>query len=169
MGIKPAANHAAMLWAGGPSRYAQAMAKDSKDPKDTSHLLPCPLPEDDHRNPPIDCPKCRAPMKHIRIGEVLVDRCYACAGLWLDALEKEKLLGDRKAAAAADQPGGALHITSGGGFKCPRDHSTLIEMRDIQQPHVRFESCTVCGGVFLDAGELKDLSERTLRERLLGR
>ncbi|MCC6676173.1 MAG: zf-TFIIB domain-containing protein [Phycisphaerales bacterium] len=141
----------------------------AKDPKDTSHHVPSPLPEDEHRNPPIDCPKCRAPMKHIRVGEVLVDRCYACAGLWLDALEKEKLLGDRKAAAAADHPAGPKSTASRGAYKCPRDHSTLIEMSDIRQSHVRFESCTVCGGVFLDAGELKDLSERTLRERLLGR
>ncbi len=137
----------------------------AKDP--SQHLRP-PLPEDEHRNPPIDCPKCRAPMKQLRIGEVLVDRCHACCGLWLDALEKEKLLADRKAVAAADAPAGPHPTVTRGKLQCPRDKSGLIEVRDPRQTHVLFESCTVCGGVFLDAGELSDLSERTLRERLLG-
>lgn len=137
-------------------------------PKDTSRHMQPPFPEDEHRNPPIDCPKCRAPMKHLRIGDVVVDRCYACAGLWLDALEKDKLTADRKAAAAADRPPDTRSNVTRGGLKCPRDKSDLIMMCDPAQPHVLFESCTVCGGVFLDAGELKDLSERTLRERLFG-
>lgn len=136
--------------------------------KDPSYHVPPPLPEDEHRNPPIDCPKCRAPMKHVRVGEVLVDRCYACSGLWLDALEKEKLIADRQSVAAADAPTGPHTTVTRGRLHCPRDKSQLIEVRDPRQPHVCFESCTVCGGVFLDAGELKDLSERTLRERLLG-
>lgn len=144
------------------AHYAVGMAKD------TSHHMMPPLPEDEHRNPSIDCPKCRAPMKHLRVGDVLIDRCHGCGGLWLDALEKDKLAGDRKAAAAADQPATVGAAPARAGMKCPRDRSDLIEMRDIQQPHVHFESCTVCGGVFLDAGELKDLSVHTLRERLLG-
>lgn len=135
---------------------------------DKSSQMKPPLPEDEHRDEPIDCPKCRAPMKHIRIGAVVVDRCYACSGLWLDAMEKEKLIADRKSAAAADQARDS-HAPAGRARPlCPRDKSPLIDMRDLHQPHVRYESCTVCGGVFLDAGELRDLSERTLRERLLG-
>lgn len=104
-------------------------------------------------------------MDHLGVGEVIVDRCQSCAGLWLDALEKEKLLRHRKDVRAADagasiprpHPAPAVML-------CPRDSSRMIRMVDADQPHVGFESCTVCGGVFLDAGELTDLSEVTLRE-----
>lgn len=108
-------------------------------------------------------------MKQIRVGQVIVDRCHGCAGLWLDALEKDKLLADRGSVAKADHPPEGRLSVSRPSLKCPRDKSDLICMTDPVQRHVLFESCTVCGGVFLDAGELTDLSEHTLRERIFGR
>jgi Zn-finger nucleic acid-binding protein len=107
-------------------------------------------------------------MQRQKIGTVEVDRCAGCAGLWLDALEKEKLLERPGLAAEADRPGAHAAGRPGEALTCPRDRSTLIRMVDRRQPHVGFESCTVCGGVFLDAGELADLSELTLRERVRG-
>ena len=41
----------------------------------------------------------------------------------------------------------------------------MIHMIDADQQHVGFEACTVCGGVFLDAGELTDLAEFTNSEK----
>lgn len=124
--------------------------------------------EDEAPSGTIDCPKCHATMKRVTVGDVVVDRCQACGGLWLDVLEKEKLLAVKGAARKADAgPRAAaprLDKTTKG--KCPRDKSTLIHMVDLKQPHVGYESCTVCGGVFMDAGELTDLSEMTLREWL---
>ena len=37
-------------------------------------------------------------------------------------------------------------------------------MTDHNQPHIKFESCTVCYGVFFDAGEFRDYKELTLTE-----
>ena len=113
----------------------------------------------------IECPKCRTMMRRQRVGEIDVDRCQSCEGLWLDALEKEKLLRRPKDARAADA-GSAIprHRPPSQIIFCPRDTSRLIRLVDVDQPHVGFESCTVCGGVFLDAGELTDLSEVTLGE-----
>lgn len=106
-------------------------------------------------------------MAKIAVGEINIDRCTSCGGLWLDALEKEKLLATRGAAQAVDTvPAPAIPPHPSGLMLCPRDRSMLIRLVDQRQPHVRFESCTVCGGTFLDAGELKDLSEFTLAERL---
>lgn len=120
---------------------------------------------------PIDCPVCKMPMAQFTIGEVTIDRCPNCHGIWLDSLEKEKLLEQPSAARAAD-PGatGYIHRPAELGapsrLLCPRDRSRLIGMADIQQPHVKFDWCLVCGGGFLNAGELTDLSEYTLRERM---
>lgn len=119
------------------------------------------------RTGPLSCPKCKSSMARARYGDIDVDRCQSCGGLWLDALEKEKLLRDPRQARAADaaatiprqQVEPALLL-------CPHDHSHLIRMVDPAQPHVQFETCTVCGGTYLDAGELSDLSEFTLAERI---
>ena len=124
--------------------------------------------ESDHHAPMIDCPKCGTHMERHTSGALQVDRCPTCAGLWLDALELQRIL---------ETPGEVARLDKGRESRppnrdsvrridCPRDGSPLVAMSDPKQPHVRFEQCTVCGGLFLDAGELKDLSELTLRERI---
>ena len=123
----------------------------------------------DDENQPLKCPKCGKSMAAVNIGAVTIDRCEGCAGLWLDALEREKLMESKSDVRAADvgrESMGDWTDETEGAVLCPRDHSRMIRMVDRQQPHVRFESCTVCGGTFMDAGELRDLSERTLRERV---
>ncbi|MBZ0173171.1 MAG: zf-TFIIB domain-containing protein, partial [Phycisphaerales bacterium] len=49
---------------------------------------------------------------------------------------------------------------------CPRDNTPLTQVRDPKQPHVQYDLCPHCGGVFFDTGELADLTEFTLRERI---
>lgn len=117
---------------------------------------------------PIACPKCRRKAELVQVGGVTIDRCTACGGLWLDALELERVLATRGAARKADPKAPEIEAATGrsGASICPRDGSMLIHMVDQRQTHIRYESCTVCGGVFLDAGELRDLSEFTLGERL---
>lgn len=83
--------------------------------------------------------------------------------------DMERLMGAQQLAQAADT--GALSLgdwTSEieGELACPIDGSRLIRMVNHLQPHVQFESCKVCGCVFLDAGELRDLASYTLLERL---
>ena len=46
----------------------------------------------------IECPKCRHGMDEITYGDVTIDRCTNCAGLWFDTGEadqlKEKWMGE---------------------------------------------------------------------------
>ncbi|GMV25461.1 MAG: hypothetical protein AMXMBFR58_14920 [Phycisphaerae bacterium] len=49
-------------------------------------------------------------------------------------------------------------------LKCPVDHSDLIAMSDLKQPHVRTDACTVCGGILCDPGEVRDLAEFSVKE-----
>jgi Zn-finger nucleic acid-binding protein len=42
----------------------------------------------------------------------------------------------------------------------------MLHMVDRTQHHIEFEACTRCDNVFLDAGELSDLTEFTLFERV---
>ena len=67
----------------------------------------------------------------------------------------EKLRAKRAAEAAA---GVAIH--------CPRCEGTLNE---VVHEDVRFDRCDKCGGVWLDAGELEQLTQREESEGWLGR
>ena len=42
---------------------------------------------------------------------------------------------------------------------CPVCHTQMIRMVDVKQPHIWYESCPVCFGVFYDAGEFRDHKE----------
>ena len=123
---------------------------------------------DDGADRRIACPKDCGEMTKIKVGSITADRCARCGGMWFDALELETLLTTKSAAKQLDwgRPSGAPDRAPDTPLLCPRDRSTLIRMVDIDQPHVTYDGCTVCGGVYLDSGELVDLSEVTLRERL---
>ena len=114
----------------------------------------------------LNCPKCKAVMEKVSFGGTTVDRCISCQGIWFDAREQEQLK-DVDGAEAIDTPAGAAHkftAPPAGKILCPVCHTSMIRMTDHQQPHIHYESCTVCYGVFFDAGEFRDYKELTLAE-----
>ena len=123
----------------------------------------------------IRCPKCAATMEQVAFGGVTVDRCVTCHGIWFDARENERLKAtpgaealDAPAAAASAPPTPVSPPSAGGKIKCPVCHTQMIQMTDVRQPHLKFESCTVCYGTFFDAGEFRDYKELTLVESVRG-
>ncbi len=98
---------------------------------------------------------------------VTIDRCAKCGALWLDAHEMEAIFAMGAASQVdlgpfgKDKPNGPI-----APLHCPRDHTLLVEVADKKQMHVLIMLCTDCGGKLLDAGELMDLSEFTMMERL---
>jgi len=117
------------------------------------------------------CPRDGETMRRFSVGGVKIDRCSVCAGIWLDLGERDGLL-DRRGRSldelrTLDRGVGAPFA---GGERarrrCPRDTSPLTAVRDPHQPHVEYDLCTHCGGMFFDSGELADLSRFTLAERL---
>ena len=110
----------------------------------------------------VDCPKCRAPMEQVSFGGTTVDRCTSCKGIWFDAREQERLK-DTPGAEAIDTGTPGTPVATGRP-KCPVCRTPMIAMTDHNQPHLKFESCTVCYGVFFDAGEFRDYKELTVAE-----
>ncbi len=115
------------------------------------------------------CPKCTAAMEKVTFAGITVDRCVQCKGLWFDAREQERL----RAVEGAEQidvgpppppAAAAAAPATPGKVQCPVCHTQMIRMTDHQQPHIGFESCTVCYGVFFDAGEFRDYKEQNIRE-----
>ena len=87
-----------------------------------------------------------------------VDRCDQCGGLWFDRLEAERLRKVRgsEAVDAGNAEVGEQHNTQG-KIECPRCHTQMIRMVDLDQHHIWYESCPVCYGKWFDAGEFADL------------
>jgi uncharacterized protein len=115
------------------------------------------------------CPKCQSAMESVAFEGVTVDRCTGCKGIWFDAREQSTLK-DKKGSEAIDI--GDVHlgrkmdqITD---IKCPRCGTAMTAMEDVDQHHITFEACTACKGVFLDAGEFKDLKDYTFADYVRG-
>lgn len=119
----------------------------------------------------IRCPRDGGRMEQERIGSVRIDRCPQCGGIWLDKGELEQVV--KSAEPRAVQAEVDIGAASGaktrqrvGHIKCPRDGKDLRVKRHDAQAHVEIDQCDSCGGAFLEAGELADLSEFTLLERM---
>src|SRR5688500_12312425 len=134
----------------------------------------------DEQRQPINCPRCSATMGKVTFGSVVVDRCTSCKGLWFDAREHERLK-DVEGAETIDVGPLATGATkpatdaadrsnrpSDAKIDCPVCHTRMIRMVDHQQPHIHYESCTVCHGVFFDAGEFRDYKDQTVSEWFKG-
>lgn len=127
-------------------------------------LMPTPSPAK------LRCPKDATLMEKLRIGRLEVDHCARCGSMWFDAYEMEAALREKNAVGEIDY-GTAKHeykdtMHRASPLVCPRDGTDLTAISHPNQPHVIIDVCTQCKGVLLDAGELKDLSEFTLAERV---
>lgn len=121
----------------------------------------------------MDCPKCGHAMEQVVYADIEVDRCTLCQGLWFDMLEHEQLKGIRGAEAidTGDREVGAV-FNRDDRICCPRCGGRMIRMVDPAQPHIWYESCGACHGVFFDAGEFTDFKRHTVADlfrRLLAR
>jgi Zn-finger nucleic acid-binding protein len=114
----------------------------------------------------MNCPKCNATLDTIQHAGVEIERCSGCAGLWFDAFEHEEL--KQLAGSEAIDAGSATAPAGDGGVpgQCPKCSVAMIRMVVAGQPHISYESCGVCHGVFFDAGEFRDFREETFGETL---
>jgi Zn-finger nucleic acid-binding protein len=111
------------------------------------------------------CPKCEATMHPIQHDGIEIDRCSGCQGLWFDAFEHEALKA-LQGSESIDSAATAAPTTSKAIASCPRCRVAMIGMVVAGQPHIAFESCGVCHGVYFDAGEFRDFREETFGEKL---
>lgn len=116
----------------------------------------------------IDCPKCAEPMRPLIAGKAKVDRCEKCYGIWLDKGERLKVLADKSLVTGLDVGSAEVGrqndaITE---IDCPRCRKRMKHITDRAQTHIGYEFCDSCEASFFDAGELRDMSEFTLAERI---
>ena len=113
----------------------------------------------------MQCPKCHAAFEEVELTDGIVDRCTGCRGLWFDNMEHEEL---KQHAAVLDDGSASkgAEYNAVDRISCPRcpGDNHMIRMVDPIQPHIWFESCSICYGRFYDAGEFRDFSELTFAE-----
>ena len=104
-------------------------------------------------------------MEVVTFGDVEVDRCDGCQGIWFDGSELTSLLGQigSESIDTGDREVGQSY-DGVEGIGCPRGHGPLARMVDPNQSHIWYERCPVCGGAFLDAGEFSDLKSKSLMD-----
>jgi Zn-finger nucleic acid-binding protein len=103
----------------------------------------------------LTCVKCTSVLDKARVGDVEVDLCPSCGGLWLDHGEIERLGRGkpdelsklRTALTGSARPDAASETTN----TCPACPGALNEV--VLGP-VHVEYCNKCHGIFLDKGEL---------------
>lgn len=110
------------------------------------------------------CPKCGGVLEPVAQDSIEVDRCAQCGGLWFDRMEADRLRKVPSSAKAIDTGDAKVGEQQNqiGKIECPRCHTQMIRMVDLEQHHIWYESCTVCYGKWFDAGEFKDLQQETV-------
>ena len=117
-----------------------------------------------------NCPKCISfNLNEERIEDMIIDRCPECHGIWLDALELEKLVEMHPRQLLAQDRHFQPAQDPGPRLTCPEcKGSQLIKLNSRARPGTILDSCTVCFGCWLDAGELAKIADGGFRGWLRG-
>jgi Zn-finger nucleic acid-binding protein len=103
-------------------------------------------------------------MDEVTYGEVTIDRCTNCQGLWFDTGEAEQLkgkwMGDALDMGNVEE---GKKWDAVDDIACPRCGTDMEKTSDPSQPHIWYEVCKD-HGMFMDAGEFTDYKHETLAD-----
>ncbi len=112
----------------------------------------------------MDCVKCDGKLHRVELEDVTVDRCDKCFGIWFDSDELERILG-MKHIDVLKSPVKSQRANDLKRGRCPRckGEGVLVQVASLERD-IHIDTCAVCGGKWLDGGELEMLrDERPLR------
>lgn len=107
----------------------------------------------------MDCLKCDGKLRQVEVDGVVVDQCESCAGIWFDSGELARVLGMKSVegltSPAEGHPGDDTKRGS-----CPRcsGQGKLVQVASLISD-IHIDTCAVCGGQWLDGGELAILRQ----------
>lgn len=107
------------------------------------------------------CIKCEGALELVRVGDVEVDQCDTCHGIWFDSGELAKIVGAkdvealRKRAVATRDADQKRKAADQKRATCPRcrGEGKLVQIASMTAD-IHIDTCAVCGGEWLDGGEL---------------
>lgn len=111
----------------------------------------------------IQCPACQNTMKEVSIDTQTLHVCDGgCGGVWFDAYQYRQFdNGSEHNITALENItiDTALHIDDEEKRHCPRCEETIIMLKHFAsfKRESKIDECGLCGGVFLDNGELETI------------
>jgi Zn-finger nucleic acid-binding protein len=109
----------------------------------------------------MDCPKCgNRKLVASQVGQVEVDKCKSCGGIWCDHNELADLLSEspwRLKKLTGKRPHEELNLKKA---DCPRDGRQLMRVYSAGGSSIVLDSCPQCQGIWLDGGELDALLKK---------
>jgi Zn-finger nucleic acid-binding protein len=114
------------------------------------------------------CVKCPGKLITVRVESVDVDQCDRCGGIWFDAHELERVLGrGRGHLEALAKRGAPRPDDDARRGHCPRcgGEGYLVQIAS-PNAQVHIDTCAICGGKWLDGGEIDLLGRVTARTML---
>lgn len=110
----------------------------------------------------MNCPLCKVPMQQINISGVVIDECDNCHGLWFDSHELSRL--DELHEGSGEDLDRILSYPRAGDSRrepltCPRCTMKMKQRNYFYRSGINIDECYGCGGIWLDAGELRAIRE----------
>lgn len=107
------------------------------------------------------CIKCEGDLVLVRVGDVEVDQCDGCHGIWFDSGELAKIVGAkdvgvlRTRAEATREAERKRRADDEKRAACPRckGEGKLVQIASLTAD-IHIDTCAVCGGQWLDGGEI---------------
>jgi Zn-finger nucleic acid-binding protein len=115
----------------------------------------------------MDCPRCNSPLKARKAGEVKIDKCPDCMGMWLDQGELEKL----KDQTDSDVRWMDFEIWkhperfryASRPVKCPKCEKDMVAV-NYHDTGIVIDYCPDCRGTWLDRGEFSKIIHALRKE-----
>jgi len=115
------------------------------------------------------CPACDRSLEKVKIGGIVVDVCKnGCGGIWFDKNELEKV--DEQHEAAGEKLLDFLcdeniKVDFSKKRKCPVCNGIIMVKHFESIKHeIEIDECYKCGGIWLDAGELRSIRKQFLTD-----
>lgn len=118
------------------------------------------------------CPTCRISTNPLKIGEVQIDECPQCRGIWFDKGElaetKDEVDPDLRFLDFEIWTRKDVFDIDTGRIDCPRCQRVSMQAVNFQEPDIDITFCPACEGVWLDAGDFEKIHQ-ALREEALSK
>lgn len=109
----------------------------------------------------MDCPRCRAPLVPMPIGDLSTHQCPGCGGTVVALRDLERTLAAVASPRAEPPQKGAADPTP--ALPCPRCQRAMSRGSYLEQGLVNIDRCTSCMLLFADAGELETMAAQRQR------
>lgn len=108
----------------------------------------------------MQCVKCDGQLRPVTLGDVEIDRCDKCSGIWFDVGELAKIL-DSDLIESLKSEVDRSHGRDVQKGKCPRCGGTgnMVQVTSLRNADIHIDTCSICYGQWLDGGELEGLSD----------